>query len=97
MRKRLKRSLKAVALWGKKHRHATLEEQQKGLNEKLRGHYEYYGRPTNYQGIWRFYRVVRRIWKECLNRRARGRTVTWWKFGHISARYLLLLPRITQA
>jgi RNA-directed DNA polymerase len=97
MRKRLRRSLRAVAVWCKEHRHVTLEEQQKGLNQKLRGHYQYYGRPTNYQGIWRFYRVVRRIWKECLNRRTRGRTVTWTKFGHIIARYPLELPRITQA
>jgi hypothetical protein len=97
MSKRLKRSLKAATFWCKQHRHDTLEEQQKGLNQKLRGHYQYYGRPTNYHGIWRFYRVVRRIWKESLNRRTRGRTVTWEKFGHIIARYPLELPRITQA
>ena len=97
MRKRLKRSLKAVALWCKKYRHDTLERQQKGLNQKLRGHYGYYGRPTNHRSLWRFYRAVRRIWKACLNRRTRGRTVTWEKFGHILARYPLELPRITQA
>jgi len=97
MRKRLRRSLKAVADWCKHHRHNTLEEQQKGLNQKLRGHYAYYGRPTNYKGIWRFYRIVRRIWKESLNRRTRGRTVTWEKFGHIVVRYPLVLPHITRA
>ncbi len=96
MRKRLKRSLKAAAEWCELHMHDTLDEQRKGLNKKLRGHYEYYGRPTNYQGLWRFYRVVRRVWKGCLNRRTRGRTVTWEKFAHILARYPLELPRITQ-
>jgi RNA-directed DNA polymerase len=97
MRKRLKRSLKAVADWSKEHRHHTLDEQREALNKKLEGHYQYYGRPTNYGSLWRFYRVVRRIWKESLNRRTRGKTVTWEKFGHIEARYPLRLPRITQA
>jgi RNA-directed DNA polymerase len=97
MRKRLKRSLKAVADWCKEHRHKALDEQQEALNKKLQGHYQYYGRPTNLRSLWRFYRVVRRIWKESLNRRTRGRTVTWEKFGHIEARYPLRLPRITQA
>lgn len=97
MRKRLKRSLKAVADWCKEHRHETLEEQREALNKKLGGHYEYYGRPTNYRSLRRFYRAVRRIWKESLNRRTRGRTVTWEKFAQIEARYPLKLPRITQA
>jgi RNA-directed DNA polymerase len=97
MRKRLKRSLKAVTDWCKEHRHDTLEGQRKALNKKLQGHYEYYGRPTNYQNLRRFYRIVRRIWKESLNRRTRGRTVTWEKFAQIEARFPLKLPRITQA
>jgi len=97
MRKRLRRSLKAVAEWCHEHMHDTLTEQQNSLNTKLRGHYEYYGRPTNYQCLWQFYRVVRRIWKECLNRRTRGRTVTWEKFGHIIASFPLQPPRITKA
>jgi group II intron reverse transcriptase/maturase len=97
MRKRLKRSLKAVAEWSKEHMHDTLAEQRSGLNQKLRGHYQYYGRPTNYQSIWRFYVAVRRIWKQCLNRRTRGGTVTWERFAHILARYPLEPPRITHA
>jgi RNA-directed DNA polymerase len=97
MRKRLKRSLKAVADWCKEHRHNTLDEQRKTLNKKLQGHYEYYGRPSNYRSLWKFYRAVRRIWKESLNRRRRGKTVTWEKFERIEARYPLALPRITQA
>jgi len=96
MRKRLKRSLKAVADWCKEHRHDTLEEQREALNKKLQGHYQYYGRPTNYGCLRKFYRAVRRIWKESLNRRTRGKTVTWEKFAQIEARYPLKLPRITQ-
>jgi RNA-directed DNA polymerase len=97
MRKRLKRSLKAVSDWCEEHLHDTLDAQQTALNKKLNGHYEYYGRPTNYQGLWRFYRVVRRIWRESLNRRTRGNTVPWEKFAAILERYPLAPPRITQA
>jgi RNA-directed DNA polymerase len=55
MRKRLRRSLKAVAQWCQEHMHDPVDAQQKTLNAKLRGHYQYYGRPTNYRGIWKFY------------------------------------------
>jgi RNA-directed DNA polymerase len=43
--KRLRRGLKAVAEWCQKHRHEPVAEQQKILNAKLRGHYQYYGPP----------------------------------------------------
>jgi len=48
---------------------APESEQQKILNAKLRGHYQYYGRHTNYRAIRQFYQRVRRIWPEWLSRR----------------------------
>ncbi len=45
-----------------------VEEQQKTLNAKHRGHYQYYRRPTNYQSLWRFFREVRHIWRKWLPR-----------------------------
>ncbi len=35
------------------------------LKAKLRGHYQYYGRPTNFQSLLKFYRGVVRIWRKC--------------------------------
>ena len=58
-----------------------VDEQQKTLNAKLRGHYQYYGRPTNYRSIWRFFREVRHIWRKWLSRRTRGNGMTWEKFA----------------
>ena len=58
--KRFRRGLKAVAEWCQKHRHEPVDAQQKTLNAKLRGHYQYYGRPTNYRSLQQFYRSVRR-------------------------------------
>ena len=33
-----------------------MDKQLKTLNPKLRGHYQYYGRPTNSRSLWRFYK-----------------------------------------
>ena len=95
--KRLGRGLKAVWEWCKQHRHDAVNEQQKTLNAKLRGHYQYYGRRSNYRAIRQFYQRVRCIWREWLSRRTRGKPLTWERFAEILRQYPLLLPRITQA
>ena len=95
--KRLRRGLKAIADWCKQHRHTPVNQQQKALNAKLRGHYQYYGRPTNYYSINQFYRRVCRIWREWLGRRTRGRPLTWDRYNAILRQHPLLSPRITHA
>ncbi len=95
--KRLRRGLKAIADWCKQHRRTPVNQQQKALNAKLRGHYQYYGRPTNYYSIWQFYRRVCRIWREWLGRRTRGRPLRWDRYNAILRQHPLLLPRITHA
>ena len=95
--KRLRRGLKAIAEWCNEHRHDPVAEQQKTLNAKLRGHYQYYGRPTNYYSIWQFFRRVRRIWREWLSRRTRGNPLTWGRYAEILRQWPLLRPRITHA
>jgi RNA-directed DNA polymerase len=94
---RLNREIRAGGDWCKRHRHDPVKEQQKTLNAKLRGHYQYYGRPTNYRSIWQFYRRVQRIWKEWLGRRTRGKRLTWERFKDILRQLALLAPRITHA
>ena len=86
--------LKAIAEWCQKHRHESVDAQQKTLNAKLRGHYQYYGRPTNGRSLRQFYRGVRRIWREWLSRRTHGRRLTWERYDHILRQHPLLLPRI---
>ena len=95
MKKRLKRGLTAVAAWCKKHRHKPVEEQQTALNAKLQGHYQYYGRASNYPSLWQFYQGVLHIWKKWLNRRTRGTTLSWDKYTQLLRRHPLTPPRIT--
>src|SRR3984893_4265372 len=94
MRKRLRRGLKAVAQWCQEHMHDPVDAQQKTLNAKLRGHYQYYGRPTNYRGICKFYRKVRYIWRTWLSRRTRGAKMTWVKYEGLLRQLPLSPPRI---
>jgi hypothetical protein len=65
------------------------------LNAKLRGHYQYYGRRTNYRCLEKFAHTVRRIWRRGLARRTRGRRLYWQRYTLILKRYPLLRPRIT--
>ena len=97
VRKRLRRSVKAVAQWCQQHRHDPVEDQAAALNAKLRGHYQYYGRSTNYRSLRQYYRLVRRLWHKWLTRRTRGKRLAWDTFHQLLARHPLLLPRIRHA
>jgi RNA-directed DNA polymerase len=96
MRKRLRRSLMRVSAWCQRHRHDPIAEQWKILNAILRGHYQYYGRPTNFRGLLRFYRLVRRTWHKWLNRRTRGRSLPWPVYQKLLEVYPLQRPYIAQ-
>jgi RNA-directed DNA polymerase len=94
MNKRFRRGLTAIAEWCQENRHLPVDEQQKTLNTKLRGHYQYYGRLTNYRRLWQFFRAVRHIWHKWLSRRTRGNGMTWEKYAAILRKHPLLPPRI---
>lgn len=96
MRKRLRRSLKRASAWCQRHRHDPLAEQRRVLNAILRGHYQYYGRPTNFHSLWKFYRGVRQAWRKWLNRRTRGRSLPWRVYGELLNAYPLQRPYIAQ-
>lgn len=96
MKKRLRRSLKAIASWCRAHFHDPVMDQWKTLNAKLRGHYQYYGRSTNSWCLRSFYRVVLRTWRWWLNRRSREKRITWPVFNRILRRYPLLPPRLSR-
>jgi group II intron reverse transcriptase/maturase len=95
--KRLRRGIKAIDDWCKQHRHDPVSEQQKTLNAKLRGHYQYYGRSSNFRGLRQFYRRVCRIWRTWLSRRTRGKLLTWERYTEILKQYPLEQPRITHS
>ena len=74
--------------------HAPVAMQQARLVSVLRGHYAYYGLPSNWHRLDSFYDAVRRCWYRVLRRRSQ-RSLTWAGFTALEARFPLPQPRIT--
>lgn len=92
-RDRFRRSLQRIAEWCDQQRHAPLQAQQKGINDRLRGHYEYFGRVGNRGRLWTFLRRVQGAWKRALARRSQ-RGLTWQRMHQLLKLFPLLTPRL---
>ena len=90
---RFRRTLKRISQWCKANRHAPLEVQQRALNQKLRGHYGYYGRKGNRARLWALLHwVVPRWWRWLRRRSQRG--LSWQAMNRLMQRYPLLTPAL---
>jgi len=69
-RKRLNRSLLAIAEWCSRNRHMPISWQWKQLRLKLPGHYNSYGLRGNFRSLARFRHEVWRVWLNALKRRS---------------------------
>lgn len=96
-RSRLQRALKKVALWCRAHRHEPVDEQQRSLNLKLRGHYGYYGITGNFRALEGFWNEVRREWRRWLNRRSQRARMYWPRFEALLQRYPLARPHVVHS
>jgi RNA-directed DNA polymerase len=90
---RFSRSVRSIDAWCQANRHRPLGEQQTKLNEKLRGHYAYYGVTGNSGSLSRFLHEVLRRWYKWLKRRDRLRSMTWGRFNDLVQRYPLVPVR----
>ncbi len=86
---RFSRAVRSIDSWCQSNRHLPLEEQQQKLNQKLRGHYAYYGVTGNSEALSRFLCEVERRWQKWLTRRNRERTLDWTLFHRLLRRYRL--------
>ena len=91
---RFTRALRAIKEWGWEHRHQPLKEQQRKLNEKLRGHDAYYGVTGNHRMLQRLRWEVAKRWRKWLARRNRGRGPNWQQFGSILQAFPLTPARV---
>jgi RNA-directed DNA polymerase len=85
---RFSRAITRIGRWCREHRHAPVSEQHRALEQKLRGHYGYYGITGNSYGLSAFLSEVKRRWCYWLNRRSDRRPWTWERF----TRYLRACP-----
>ena len=88
---RYQKGQQKIAEWCRLHRHDPLDEQQKALSSKLRGHYGYFGRIGNRNKLWLFLRDATRAWWRALRRRSQ-RGLTWNAMYRLLKRYPLLTP-----
>jgi RNA-directed DNA polymerase len=92
---RFRRALKRISQWCKANRHEPLERQRQVLNQKLRGHYGYYGRKGNRARCANLrYRVVL-VWWRWLRRRSQ-RGLSWLAMTRLLQRYSLPTPAIAR-
>jgi len=96
-RDRLSRTLRRIAAWRRGHRHDPLNEQQAGLNQKLRGHYGYYGVTGNYGSLHQLWYAVQRTWQKWLGRRGQAGGLVWKRFRALLHHYPLLRPRVVHS
>ena len=94
---RFTRAVRSIDHWCRDNRHLPIREQHKKLNEKLRGHYAYYGVTGNSAALTRFFYEVGLRWRRWLNRRNNLRSMTWEKFLVILRRYPLAPVRTVRS
>jgi group II intron reverse transcriptase/maturase len=94
---RFSRAVRNIDRWCRDNRHLPIYEQHKKLNEKLRGHYAYYGVTGNSRALTRFLHEVGPRWRRWLNRRNRLRSLSWEKFLAILRRYPLAPVRTVRS
>ena len=87
-RKRHTRKLHTVRTEQRRRMHTPLPEQHRWLCSVLRGHYRYYGLPSNWHALDGFYDEVCRGWFRALRRRSQ-RGLTWNRFNQWLERFPL--------
>jgi group II intron reverse transcriptase/maturase len=94
-RDRFRAALKRISMWCKQHMHDPVREQWRKLNQKLRGHYAYYGIAYNSQAIVRFKYHVCIAWWHALRRRSQ-RVMPWMKMRMLLKTFPLVRPRLVR-
>jgi len=83
--------------WCRTHRHQKIAVQRAALDQKLKGHYAYYGVTGNYAALLGFYKGVQRSWKKWLSRRSQKAYISWVKFRRLLERYPLPQPVVVHS
>lgn len=92
-RKKLHAKIQALAEWIKENRHLPLKEMWGKVNQKLRGHYQYYGVSDNWNGLLAYREMALKLLHKWLNRRSQRRSLSWEKFKLMIERYPLVRPK----
>lgn len=83
--------------WGWSWKGFWVVKQQRGLNQKLQGHYSYYGITGNYGKLQCFWYGETAAWRKWLGRRGQASGLTWETFVLLLQAYPLSLPRVVHS
>lgn len=96
-RKKLQSACQRIKAWIKENRHLQGRAFIKGLNRRLRGHYNYYGLRGNLKSLKRFYNWAIASAFKWLNRRGGKRvSFTWKAFSGALERVGVAVPMLTE-
>jgi len=93
-RKKRRAKLAVVKEECRRRRHWRVAEQYAWLSSVLRGHYQYYGVPTNSPALASFRRAVGYLWHASLQRRSQRARWTRPQLRHFEERYPLPPPHV---
>ena len=88
MRKRMRAKLREVKEAFRWRWHDPVPEAGKWLASIIRGHFNYYAVPLNFEAIAAFHHQVTCLWKRGLSRRSYKAHVTWERMRRIALRCL---------
>ncbi len=92
--KKMRSALRDFRQWCRDNRHLGTKEIFEKVNAKLRGHYNYFGFPGNFDRLARFFHRMTVILKKWLNRRSQRNRCHWEKFRRLAEIFGIEKPRI---
>lgn len=94
---RLRRAIKSVHDWCRRHRHWKIPAQHQALRRKLEGHYNYFSVRGNSHANGRLAFWARRAWYKWLKRRSQRSRLNWDRFNVLLRDYPLPVPKVTKS
>ena len=94
VRKKMRLKLTELNLWLKQNRHLRLKDLFDALNQKLNGHYQYYGITDNSPSIESYFYQAKKMLLKWLNRRSQKKSYNWDRFNDLLKVFPLAKPHI---
>lgn len=93
-RKKKSMKIKEYKIWIKENRNKELKYIIKKTNEKLRGHYQYFGITDNSKMLEQYYLQIKRLIFKWLNKRSQRKSYNYEQFEEMLKIYPLIKPKI---
>lgn len=93
-RARLRKAIRAIAEFCRRHRHDPVKVQHAALCRRLRGHFNYFGVNGNIDSLQVLVHYVERYWYKWLRRRSDRTRLNWERFGRMLQALPFPRPRI---